>query len=245
MATVALSGIITPTNVVTATSTTTLTNKTLTAPTIASANLTTALTLAGAAGTNGQVLTSAGSGLPTWANPSAGAMTFISVTTVSGTPSTLDITSGISSTYDDYIVIFENAALSANAAKLQMLLYKSGAYQENTYQDLIIAIDAGSTSPVGAGDSVCFTISKQAASTNANLRSGTIYLYNLNSTTAYASGCTWSSQNTGTSGTGTNNLITTGGGTEATAAAVTRLRFRPSTGTFTSGTFRLYGIQKS
>jgi len=44
----------------------TLTNKTLTAPTIASANLTTALTLAGAAGTNGQVLTSAGSGLPTW-----------------------------------------------------------------------------------------------------------------------------------------------------------------------------------
>jgi hypothetical protein len=44
----------------------TLTNKTLTAPTIASANLTTALTLAGAAGTNGQVLTSAGSGLPSW-----------------------------------------------------------------------------------------------------------------------------------------------------------------------------------
>ena len=48
----------------------TLTNKTLTAPTIASANLTTALTLAGAAGTNGQVLTSAGSGLPSWTTPS-------------------------------------------------------------------------------------------------------------------------------------------------------------------------------
>jgi hypothetical protein len=85
-----LSDIITPTNLVTATSTTTLTNKTiaygsntltdvvgvsatqtltnktLTAPTIASANLTTALTLAGAAGSNGQVLTSAGSGLPSW-----------------------------------------------------------------------------------------------------------------------------------------------------------------------------------
>jgi len=67
MSTVALSGIITPSNVVTATSTTTLTNKTLTAPTIASANLTTALTLAGAAGNNGQVLTSAGSGnAPIW-----------------------------------------------------------------------------------------------------------------------------------------------------------------------------------
>ena len=60
---------------VTLTGTQTLTNKTLTAPTIASANLTTALTLAGAAGTNGQVLTSAGSGLPTWttvSTPSSG-----------------------------------------------------------------------------------------------------------------------------------------------------------------------------
>ena len=57
----------TPTGVIVGdTDTQTLTNKTLTAPTIASANLTTALTLAGAAGTSGQVLTSAGSGLPTW-----------------------------------------------------------------------------------------------------------------------------------------------------------------------------------
>jgi hypothetical protein len=73
MATVALSGIITPTNVVTATSTTTLTNKTLTAPTIASANLTTALTLTGASGTSGQVLTSGGSGVaPTWTTASGG-----------------------------------------------------------------------------------------------------------------------------------------------------------------------------
>jgi hypothetical protein len=49
------------------TDTQTLTNKTLTAPTLASANITTALTLTGAAGTSGQVLTSAGSGsAPTW-----------------------------------------------------------------------------------------------------------------------------------------------------------------------------------
>ena len=55
------------------TDTQTLTNKTLTAPTIASANLTTALTVAGASGTSGQVLTSAGSGAaPTWATVSAG-----------------------------------------------------------------------------------------------------------------------------------------------------------------------------
>jgi len=54
-------------SIATYTGTETLTNKTLTAPTIASANLTTALTLTGASGTAGQALTSGGSGnAPTW-----------------------------------------------------------------------------------------------------------------------------------------------------------------------------------
>ena len=83
MATVALSGIITPSNVVTASSTTTLTNKTLTAPTIASANLTTALTLAGAAGTNGQVLranSATATGLE-WSNDFVGTVTTVTSST--------------------------------------------------------------------------------------------------------------------------------------------------------------------
>lgn len=55
------------TDVASVTATQTLTNKTLTAPTIASANLTTALTIAGASGSAGNVLTSGGSGAaPTW-----------------------------------------------------------------------------------------------------------------------------------------------------------------------------------
>ena len=55
----------------------TLTNKTLTAPTLASPNITTALTLTGAAGTSGQLLTSAGSGsAPTWTTVSADTVGF-------------------------------------------------------------------------------------------------------------------------------------------------------------------------
>jgi hypothetical protein len=92
MATVALSGIITPSNVVTATSTATLTNKTLTAPTIASANLTTALTLAGAAGTNGQVLTSAGSGLPSWTTIASGLAAATQAQTETATSNTVAVT---------------------------------------------------------------------------------------------------------------------------------------------------------
>ena len=63
-----LSNLITPTNIVTTTNAVTLINKTLQSP-----NITNGLTLTGAAGTSGQVLTSAGSGAaPTWSTPSAG-----------------------------------------------------------------------------------------------------------------------------------------------------------------------------
>lgn len=56
------------------TGTETLTNKTLTAPVLTSPNITTALTLTGASGTSGQVLTSGGSGAaPTWTTASGGA----------------------------------------------------------------------------------------------------------------------------------------------------------------------------
>jgi len=62
-----LSSIIAPNNVTTATNTQTMTNKTLTSPTLTTPNITTGLTLTGSAGTAGQVLTSNGSGAPTWA----------------------------------------------------------------------------------------------------------------------------------------------------------------------------------
>jgi hypothetical protein len=197
-------------------------------------------------GTSGQVLTSGGSGAaPTWATASAGAMTFISVQTISGTPSTLDFTSGISSTYDDYVVIFENVAFSAAAAKHLMLFYKSGAYQSENYRSNYIYSNSSSGQVDNTGETTFLVLNRQSTSTGANLRSGIVNLYNLNSTTGWSQSCTWAAQSNGASGTGTDNTITFGGGTNEVAAAVTRLRFQAGSGTFISGTFRLYGIQKS
>lgn len=197
------------------------------------------------AGTSGQFLQSNGASAPTWVAASSGAMTFISVQTISGTPSTLDFTSGISATYDDYIIIFENVALSSNTAKLQMLFYKSGAFQSGTYRTVFIYADGDGADVISDVEGSNFLISRQSTNTNVNMRSGTINLYNLNSATGWSQSCTWFAQNNGSSATGTNNVITFGGGTEQTAAAVTQLRFDVNSGTFTSGTFRLYGIQKS
>lgn len=200
-----------------------------------------------AAGTSGQLLQSNGASAPTWVTASAGAMTFISVQTISGTPSTLDFTSGISSTYDDYLVIFEGVAMSGTTTQLLFQFYKSGAFQTSTYQsNYIYAASNGSTVTSANVTSDGFVITRQSSTTAANLRSGTINIYNLNSASAYAASCTYMGQNHGSSATGADNTITFGGGSQGTAAAVTQLRFTPSGGaTFTSGTFRLYGIQKS
>lgn len=138
MATVALSGIITPSNIVTATSTTTLTNKTLTAPTIASANLTTALTLAGAAGTNGQVLTSAGSGLPTWSSVSAGFTLGTPVATTSGT--SIDFT-GIPAGTKQIVISFNEVSTNGTSTKM-IQIGDAGGIETTNYLSQSVEIAA-------------------------------------------------------------------------------------------------------
>ena len=141
MATVALSGIITPSNVVTASSTTTLTNKTLTAPTIASANLTTALTLAGAAGTNGQVLTSAGSGLPSWATVSAGFTLGTPVPTTSGT--SIDFT-GIPAGTKQIVISFVSVSTNGSSGYL-IQIGDSGGVETTDYLSMTVYFATGGT----------------------------------------------------------------------------------------------------
>jgi hypothetical protein len=62
------------------------------------------------AGSSGQVLTSAGTGTPTWSTPSAGAMTLISTQTANNTSSTISFT-GLSG-YSNYVLIFKNLSSS-------------------------------------------------------------------------------------------------------------------------------------
>ena len=114
---------------VTLTGTETLTNKTLTAPTIASANLTTALTLAGAAGTNGQVLTSAGSGLPSWITPSALTLG-TPVATTSGTSITF---TGIPAGVKQINIMFNGVSIDSTNDSAIIQLGDSGGIEISGY----------------------------------------------------------------------------------------------------------------
>jgi hypothetical protein len=140
----------------------TLTNKTLTAPTLASANITTALTLTGVSGTNGQALTSAGSGnAPIWTTISAapggsttqlqynnaGAFGGISGVTTDGTRITASTTIGVGgatpSTSGSGITFPATQSDSSNANTLD-------DYEEGTWTPVI----GGSTSTSGQSYSV-------------------------------------------------------------------------------------------
>jgi hypothetical protein len=241
-----LTSIITPTNLVTLTGTATLTNKTLTAPTIASANLTTALTLAGAAGTNGQVLTSAGSGLPSWttpASPPASALTLLSTVTASAS-ATVDIETTFSSTYDAYLIVASGVISATDGTSFDCRLKLGGTYATSSYSHHSSITSAGSTAYSASASDTAATkilITDSIGNASDDSLNFTMTITNPSSTTkkkvVYWIG---GSQHAGTSlkrltGAGSGNAIT----------ALTGVRFLAGSGNITSGTFRLYGIANS
>jgi hypothetical protein len=243
-----LSSIITPTNIVTAASTTTLTNKTLTAPTIASANLTTALTLAGAAGTNGQVLTSAGSGLPSWITPAAGALTFLSSVTASNS-STVDVETTFDSTYSVYMLVGSGIRLNTDNTALNVRMKISGSYATTDYKWILgnITNTSANNAYLGrtSGGDTETTVLRIGHELGNSSTSGqynmVMYIYVPSSTTLKKT-ISW----TGTSINSANEICNQGGvGQSNSTGALTGIRFLPATGLIQIGTFRLYGIANS
>ena len=197
-----------------------------------------------AVGTAGQVLQTNGAGAPTWVTASAGALTLISTTTASGSANTLDITTGFSSTYDDYLVIGENIKLGVNSSEsMDFRIYTGGSLRTSSYQyHAFGALGAASVSRATTSSVVSTSIQVYTATTiSLNL-----FLRNANSASSRIQGqmhimC---SDDTNTDG---NNQFSVSFGNTATTSALTGIRFLWQTGssTFASGTFRLYGIAKS
>jgi hypothetical protein len=95
-----------------------------------------------AAGTSGQVLQSNGASAPTWATLSSG-LIFISSQTVTGTVASVDFTSGIDSTYDNYYVVFSNFRL-ASSSRLALRLRQSTTFKSADYINLNLNVQTGS-----------------------------------------------------------------------------------------------------
>jgi len=195
-----------------------------------------------AAGTAGQALLSGGSSVPTWGTP-AGGLNFISSQTVSTAVASVDFTSGISATYDDYIVYFSNVSPSANSSALYLRLYKASAFLTTNYQ--YSHYSALTTPSTGASNNASFIqlMATGSLSNGTSVCAGSCTFTQMNNANGYRPtifGNTFSSN-----GTGVQNMVTMFGGSSSNANATTGFQFYFSSGNIANGTFTLYGIAKS
>lgn len=203
---------------VTLTGTQTLTNKTLTAPTIASANLTTALTLAGAAGTNGQVLTSAGSGLPSWTTIAAG-YTLGTPVTASGTSVSF---TGIPAGIKQIVMTFSGISTNGTGGVI-IQIGDSGGFETTGTNSTGTKIIVGTAdTDNGGGPEIGFFI---YSNLTANTLWGSVILTLHNSSTF-----TWAAQGVFSSGSG--STFTTAG-RKSLSAELDRIRIITPNGTDT------------
>jgi hypothetical protein len=175
-------------------------------------------------GTADQVLTTNGSGTLSLADAGGGAMELISTTTVSGTPSTIDITSGFSSTYDDYI-IYGSGIIGSVTDDGRIRVYKGGSLL--TSADYAYFNRNGTYVSSQTSFNEAFSINNAAPSTGFKIN-----IVNANSS-KFSISCFGGYYSSGT------------GWNHSGSGSITGVRIYPAGGTFTAGTIRLYGIKKS
>lgn len=191
------------------------TNKTLTAPTIASANITTALTLTGASGTSGQVLTSAGSGnAPTWAT----AASITSGTAVASTSGTSIDFTGLPSTAKRITVMFSGVSTSGTSI-VQIQIGTSGGVQTTGYSSGAWIANTSN------GNSTSAFLTSNGGDA-AYIRDGMAFLTLLNNATGL---WTFNSVFSGS----TSGINSIGGGSKTLSGTLDRIRITTANGTDT------------
>lgn len=199
-------------------------------------------------GTSGQVLTSNGSAVaPSWQDAAGGALVFISETTISGSPASVDITSGIDSTYDTYLVDIVDLIPATDAATLYFRVttdggstFKSGAsdygfhsYMMNSGASTYSANAINGHTEIWLGATL-----GNGASDSFNLQ---MKLHNPSSTSNHFSTSYLGTQKR----TITDRVIGGAGIYQGATTAVNGFQLLMGSGNLSSGTIRLYGIAKS
>ena len=187
------------------------------------------------AGTTGQVLTSAGSGsAPTFQSPSGSAGAWVLISTQTASAASAIIFSGLSSTYNIYMLSYGNVVKSGGAVSI---------YAQCSTNNGTSYVTTNMSSP---GWYLTFTTAALSVASSANLMicrtlSGSV------SGTAYFTGFGLSTmpqlleEGMCNLTTTTGNIACFGFGIQAAAGVYNCFKVYPASGTFT-GTFSLYGL---
>ena len=179
-------------------------------------------------GTSGQYLTVSG-GVPAWGDVSAGGMTLISTTTLSGATTTL---TSIPQTYNNLFILIKNPYASIGGRILRIKPNSTGALADYTYNSFQSA--AESSFGVTAGELTSVAAMQTVSDPTRNNFALTIFNY-----ADTVVGKTFSMVGS------LANIDFSGqfGGSFRTASAISSLEFSPNSGNFSGGTVLLYGVK--
>ena len=173
-----------------------------------------------------------------------GSLTFISTTSISGAPSTVDIESGIDSTYDCYAFRLDAVEQDTGGDGLYCRAKVSGSYQTTGYKARTHS--ANNTSIANTIDTAAIVITRNGnaapTTTAGHGLSGWVFLFKPADTTVRKMILFDTIHYDG------DNHISTqrGGGWYDATTAVTGIRFAPTSGAFRNGgRITLYGIKHS
>jgi len=166
---------------------------------------------------------------------SASALVLVNSQSLSGA-SSYTITTGFSSTYDDYFFIL-TVTPSVSGTDINARLRKGTTVLSSNYDDKGAYAFGGSLVILGSYSNFIPMINSTAGGQSASVYG---YLINVNSTAASAQSLFMNSLTVGPGSFADYVLI---GGSNASAGAVTGIHFYISAGSFT-GTFKLYGVAK-
>lgn len=195
------------------------------------------------AGTTGQLLQSNGSSAPTWVAAPTSGLTFIASQTVTTSVASVDFTTGIDSTYDNYQIVFSNFSVSAGAGRIRIRLYSGGAFATS-----YTTLGSWGTTGNATGSDVFINNAhignNNGGTPNTNtVWSGNLILGSVNTSTSYSVAV--NGVIIGASSTAAASVSITTGGTKNTSGVVTGFQIYFSTGDVVSGTATLYGMSKS
>ena len=193
------------------------------------------------AGTSGQVLTSAGAGVaPTWAAASSGALVLLSTVTASAS-ATVDVETGFSSTYDDYMITVSGLFNSSSATTLLGRLKLGGTYNTTGmyyWNTATRQVNGSTQTPEYAGSDTSIQLSAASGlggsiGDNFSMSMFLLAVNNSGTKSIYTNGAyaLYNNKGGGTLGFANSSDVLSG------------VRFFSSSGNLT-GTFKLYGIAK-
>ena len=199
-----------------------------------------------ATGTAGQVMTSNGTGSAPTMQDAVGAWNLISSATASASAS-VEFTSGIDSTYAQYMIVFSDIDLSVAAALTMQASIDGGSTYLNTAGDYyrahtgIVSSSATVTGAVSETDTVINLYAGNSMDITGQLN-GHLILHNPASATDYKS---FIGEVAFEANSTTSLEQSRLGGLVRTASAVDAVKFAPTSGNIASGTFYLYGLSKT